>query len=218
MALMRSPFRSMTGAIVTVLGLTLVAAVSRAQADNNSLIGLWISKTTWAAGPSGDLGLSRRGKSWRASIAGLETAFAASGPILKLEFPNHEGTFRGTMDKTGRNISGFWIQPHPGAGNPRDSDGTGMSFASPVTLTRRADGSWHGTVVPFHDTFTLYLKIFRDTGGTLIAAFRNPELNSRGGASQFGVAREGAAITFNGDQPDKRLSASLLGSDAIQIN
>jgi CubicO group peptidase (beta-lactamase class C family) len=42
----------------------------------------------------------------------------------------------------------------------------------------------------------LYLRVFRNADGALVGAFRNPEVNSQGGAQQFRVALNGNAVQF----------------------
>ena len=150
-------------------------------------------------------------------------AFRGSAPISKspdaelaFEFPGHRGTFRGTLGDDKATISGFWIQPHGAAGDPRDPDGQGQTYASPLTLTRGAGGVWRGLVVPLRDNFTLYLRIFRDADGALIGAFRNPEMNFRAGAAQFHVTQMHGTVSFAADpaHPDKALSAIYDAQDA----
>jgi CubicO group peptidase (beta-lactamase class C family) len=70
------------------------------------------------------------------------------------------------------------------------------------------------------DTFTLYLRIFRDADGALIGAFRNPEMNFRAGAAQFHVTQMRGTVSFTADpaHPDKALSAIYDAKDAtLQI-
>src|SRR5207253_896673 len=61
---------------------------------------------------------------------------------------------------------------------------------------RGGDGAWHGLVAPLDDRFTLWLSIFRGPDGGLLAAFRNPEENSNGGASRFALTRDGDHLHF----------------------
>jgi CubicO group peptidase (beta-lactamase class C family) len=71
-------------------------------------------------------------------------------------------------------------------------------------------------VRPLDRRFTLYLKIFRNAEGTLVAAFRNPEMNSTGGTTQYRVMREGDSVVFSaGPDPAKpviRFNATLANS------
>src|SRR5262249_28916184 len=89
-------------------------------------------------------------------------------------------------------------------------------FASPLTLHRTGAGSWRGQVEPLEDRFTLYLRIFRSSDGGLLAAFRNPERNSRGGAAQFRVRRGGDPVRFHArpaqTRPEILVNGSLSGS------
>ena len=55
---------------------------------------------------------------------------------------------------------------------------------------------------PLEDRFNLYLRISRNEEGSLVGAFRNPDLNSTGGASFFFVGREGDTVRFYRSAPD----------------
>jgi CubicO group peptidase (beta-lactamase class C family) len=73
------------------------------------------------------------------------------------------------------------------------------------------------------DPYTLYLKIFKDTDGALLGAFRNPEQNARGPAAQFQVARVGDTLHLTAGEdpaaPEFRLDARVLsGPDRIRIH
>jgi CubicO group peptidase (beta-lactamase class C family) len=68
-------------------------------------------------------------------------------------------------------------------------------------------------VVPLDDQFSLYLVVWRDTTGELRGAFRNPERNSRGGASWFHVVHEADSVRFRArpdtSAPEIRLAAAF---------
>ena len=51
--------------------------------------------------------------------------------------------------------------------------------------------------MPLRDRFTLWLSIFKASDGALTAAFRNPELNSTGGAPRLEVTRSSNRIRFS---------------------
>jgi CubicO group peptidase (beta-lactamase class C family) len=152
---------------------------------------------------------------WHASLAGEKAEFEPAGEKVVFEFPHHRGTFRGALARDRSSISGFWLQPHGAAGDPRDPDGKGATFAESVVLLRQTDTSWQGTIVPLRDSFTLYLKIFRGGDGAVMAAFRNPEMNFRGGAAQFHVARKGDTVSLIADpaHPDKHLDLNWDEAD-----
>ena len=180
-----------------VLALSFFGAQAQIPAKpDDALLGLWVSESTWDPGPSGPLTLSRTNGGWHAALATMTTDVPNAGAHILFEIPGHRGTFRGALAGDGQSISGFWIQPHAKDNDPRDPDGAGQTFASPLALKRDANGDWQGTITPLRDTFTLYLKIFRGNDGVLTAAFRNPEANMRGGAAQFQVTRNGQSVVF----------------------
>jgi hypothetical protein len=178
--------------------------------EAQSLEGFWASENRYGPAQRGELTVMRDTSGWRAAIGGAETRFAVSGNDVRFTFENGAG-FRGTIENNA--IDGFWIQPVA-----RISE---QSFASAVTLRRAGPNTWRGTVTPVDDTFTLYLKIFRNEDGVLVGAFRNPENNSNGGAMQFRVTQEGEAVRFTAgrDAEQIRVEAKLLQSpERLQIH
>jgi CubicO group peptidase (beta-lactamase class C family) len=195
--------------------LALLALVGpAAHADDDPLIGIWVYRTSMTPGLHGELTVARTGDAWRAMLSGVEVHFAAKGNDVRFEFPGGQGGFRGAL--SGAAIDGFWLQPGGSSYDPDDPGGTGEPFATPLALTRAAAGTWRGTVRPLEDRFTLYLKIDRGTDGALVAAFRNPELNARGGASQFRVARDGDKVRISvppePGAPERGFDATLIRS------
>src|SRR5205085_6644390 len=125
------------------------------------------------------------------------------------------------LEQGGRLLRGFWLQPSGATADRRDPGGAGQAFATPILLRRGGDGAWHGLVAPLDDRFTLWLSIFRGPDGGLLAAFRNPEENSNGGASRFALTRDGDRLHFGfryeGGAVDR--DATLLhGPDRIRIS
>ena len=159
------------------------------------LVGLWAAEVTFGPALRGNLTLSRDGSRWRATLGSAEAIFARDGNSIRFAFSGNRGGFRGALDASERAVTGFWLQPPGGPQDPRDPGGSGQSFASPLVLRHVGRNAWRGTVEPLEDRFTLYLKIFRDSSGALLAAFRNPDQNSTGGTTEFRVTREGESDT-----------------------
>ncbi|HEV2650681.1 MAG TPA: serine hydrolase [Rhizomicrobium sp.] len=206
--------------MINVLRLAALAALccafaSQAAAPSDPLEGLWVGQMHWNAGPAGTLALAHRGSAWTATLAGNHMAFTAQGSEIRFAFAGNNGSFRGSRD--GDNIRGFWIQPHAGGGDPRDPDGKGQTFASSVTFVRGTDGAWRGEIQPQVDSFTLYLKVFRDDNGALIGAFRNPEMNFRFGASQMLVSRSGNTVSFTDPSDAKSVFQANLAPSPDQL-
>jgi CubicO group peptidase (beta-lactamase class C family) len=182
------------------------------------LVGLWAAEATFGSALRGNLTLTRDGLQWRATLGNAGTTFARDGNSIRFAFPGNLGGFRGALDPGERAVTGFWLQPPGGPQDPRDPGGSGQAFASPLVLRRVGRNAWRGTVEPLEDRFTLYLKIFRDPSGALLAAFRNPDQNSIGGTTQFRVIREGESDTVefragrDPAQPEIHHTATLLRS------
>lgn len=169
-------------AVALLAALLIGAASASDQADE--LQGLWVSNTPFER-PSGELVVRSGESGWTATLGAREARFEASKGDIRFRFPEGQGAFRGRLIGS-RRIEGFWIQE-------------GVSeqpLASPLVLNQTATGEWRGTVPQLGLGFTLYLKIFRRDDGALIGAFRNPEINTRGGASRFHVRRDGASVRF----------------------
>jgi CubicO group peptidase (beta-lactamase class C family) len=170
------------------------AAAGSPAATAETLIGLWAYHADFGPAPRGPLTIRRSGRGWRAAIGGLEVPAMVTGDAIRVTFGTLAG-FRGRL--RGGTIQGFWLQPSGATADRRDPGGSGQAFATPVALGRIGPDLWRGTVTPLDDRFTLYLSIFRAGDGALTGAFRNPELNSNGGASRFLVTRERDAVRFN---------------------
>jgi CubicO group peptidase (beta-lactamase class C family) len=191
----------------------LVIALSAQAQDADQLTGLWSGGTTFTQPLSGKIVLTRERGAWRASIAGVSATAPVSGERFRIVFPS--GELRGTVRQA------FWLQPPGGTQDRRDPGGSGQAFASPLPLRRTGNNRWQGTVRPLDGRFTLYLKIFRNDDNILVGAFRNPELNSTGGASRFAVVREGDAVTFRTPPApppvEAHIDAKLLSPDRLQL-
>jgi CubicO group peptidase (beta-lactamase class C family) len=198
--------RALFGFIGLALTLPNLSAQTTPTPDD-SLIGIWSSETRFGPELEGELTVRRDSSRWRAALRSADARFAVAGNAVRFSFPDDHGRFRGELSADRRAITGFWIQP-PGS--------FGQAYASPLVLRRTGSNVWRGTVRPLEDRFNLYLKIFRDAGGSLSAAFRNPERGAYGPSMQLQVTREGESVTFTGrrapSRPEERLTATLLRS------
>ncbi|MCX7356846.1 MAG: serine hydrolase [Alphaproteobacteria bacterium] len=203
---------------MAALGLALLAGPVAAQTTASELEGLWVVQRDYAPVLRGDLEISRDGDTWRGSIGGEQAEAQTEGGEVRLSFANH-GAFRGRVARNGT-LSGVWIQPNSDAEERDDPTAASQSFASPLVLARHGS-VWRANVRPLDGRFTVYLRIFRDSEGHLIGAFRNHEINSRGGASQFRVSEEGDAISFvaslDGGQEVRRDATHLRDPERIRI-
>lgn len=170
----------------------LLIGTASASEQADELEGLWVSYTPFER-PSGELIVRSNESGWTALLGAREAHFDADKRDIRFRFPEGQGAFRGRLEGS-RRIEGFWIQE-------------GVSeqpLAAPLMLRQSATGEWRAQVPQLGLGFTLYLKIFHREDGALIGAFRNPEINTRGGASRFYVQREGATVRFleNNDGKD----------------
>ena len=183
------------------------------------LIGIWSFETTFGPSPKGDLTVTREGSTWRATLAGAEAKSAVMASGVRFAFPGDLGSFRGALAGDGQTIEGFWIRPGV-IEDPRFPGGSSQPFATPLSLKLAGKDTWRGAVAPLEDAMTLYLRIFRDDEGALLAALRNPDQNSVGGAMQFRVTREGKTVRFTaGTDPAEQIrhEATHARADALQI-
>ena len=207
-------------ALVACIGLVPAPAVVQAQPTMaDDMVGIWAAEITFAPALRGQLTIVRDGSAWRATIANAKTSFQSSGAAIRFAFPGNRGQFRGRLTEGGHAIAGFWLQPAAGASDPKDPGGAGQAFAAPLILQGAGRGIWRGMVNPLDDRFTLYLKVYRNAEGVLVGAFRNPEMNSNGGASLFRVTREGDALAFSArlgeTEPETRLTSTVVSSTRL---
>jgi CubicO group peptidase (beta-lactamase class C family) len=209
--------RALSLCLVLAPALSSLSA-QQAPAPEESLVGIWSSETTFGPELKGELTIGVDGSSGRATLANAEATFAVSGKAVRFSFPGDRGEFRGEISADRRTVTGFWIQPGGTKGGVFD-----QGYASPLVLrraTRGAHSAWRGTVRPVEYRFTLYLKIFRDPEGTLLAAFRNPERGASGPAMQLRVTREGDSVIFtrpaSESRPEAKLTGTLVGSGSSE--
>ncbi len=176
------------------LGLALLAQPAAAQVAISELEGLWVVERRTAPTLRGELSLTRNGDAWRGVLGGRSAEAQAENGVVRLSFGNN-GIFRGVVARNGT-LSGVWIQPNSAAEERDDPTAASQSFATPLTIRNSGRNAWHADVRPLDGRFTVYLRIFRDPEGNLIAAFRNHEINSRGGASQFRLTADGEVVNF----------------------
>jgi len=200
--------------VFTVLG---VSAPASPAEPADPLEGIWVSETRFGPELQGELTIQRTAEGWRAAIGGLQAGAPASDAGVYIAFPDDKGVFRGALASDGQTLEGFWRQPRGATRDRPDPGGSGQSFVTPLVLRATGADTWQGVVQPLEDRFTLYLRIFRNADGALTAAFRNPELNRRGGASHFRVNSEDddtVVFTARPDHTEVRHTAELLADPA----
>jgi CubicO group peptidase (beta-lactamase class C family) len=197
--------------LLAVVAFAVGASSPAASGSDDDLIGLWSYRTAFATGLGGELTIARSGARWDATIAGVRAGAAARGNAVDIAFPNEGGRFLGTYERGA--LRGFWVR-RAVPEDPRFPIGEALSYTSPAAFRKVAPSTWRATIAPLGDTFTLFLKIFRDEQGALKAAFRNPEGHSHGAAMQFSVVRDGDRVRFDANpdpaNADGRIEATLM--------
>jgi len=181
--------------------LLVCAIVSTATAQttpDEAVIGLWVYEWSFPLGPAGELTVTRRGSVWQGSIAGATAEATARGKELRIVLTNEGDMFRGQLDADGRLERCFWVR-HEILDDPRYPEGAAQAYAMPLAIRSAGTDRWHATVKPLPDSFTLYLNIFRDDGGVLKAAIRNPDQNYYGPAMQMFATVEGNRLRLGKD-------------------
>ncbi|MEX0733582.1 MAG: serine hydrolase [Steroidobacteraceae bacterium] len=178
---------------------------------DDSLIGIWSYATSFGSPLEGELTVAREGAGWSARIAETEVRFQSPPERIRFEFPDGGGHFRGALTADG--IHGFWIRPGVTI-DPRYPGGSSQPFTTPLVLSSAGPDTWRGTVRPLANSFTLYLRIFRNEEGTLVGAFRNPEQHSHGPAMQYRVTQKANIVRFTAGAdpaaPEYQLEATRM--------
>jgi CubicO group peptidase (beta-lactamase class C family) len=181
-------------------------------------VGIWRADVNYGPHLQGRLVVRKSATGFVGSIGGKRATSRVSGGELRFTF-GHEGAFRGQIG--GHSLEGFWIRPSSDLKSLRDPGGSGSSYATPVRFRQISSGMWRGEVRPLASRFTLWLSVFKGTDGALTAAFRNPQLNSTGGAPRFQVNRKGDSILFSakaGDRDITHPATFLRNPDRIRID
>lgn len=199
----------MVARLFAFLWLILAAGEAAAAAPDSSAIGLWIYQARYPTGLTGRLDIRRdeRG-TWTGAIGQRRTSARADGPRVVLAFPAQGGTFRGIVQNG--ELSGFWAR-RAVTEDPNFPFGEALSYAGPLKMKQTAPRRWTSRVDPLEDSFTLYLKVYRDGAGQLKAAFRNPELNSYGPAMLLKATAERDRLRFSPDRGNA-IEAVMLGN------
>lgn len=201
--------------VVAAAVLPLAAAPATGQGPDR-LIGIWRADLNFGPKLEGLLVLRKTKVGYSATI-GRETATSPRlGHDIRLTF-GHDGSFRGQI--TGGVLDGFWIRPASNMKSLGDPGGSGSPYATPIRLEEISPGVWRGKVHPLRSRFTLWMSIFKTADGALTAAFRNPQLNSTGGAARFEVSRTGSNLVFSAKAGDRTISyrATLVGPSQIRL-
>ncbi len=191
----------LTGLVVAgVLALTNVSGARPADAE---LIGVWGAEKRF--GPAGPvrviIDLSEGIES--AQAFGVQTAVELDDTAIRFRLPHGLGRFRGTL--AAERIEGHFVS---------ESDVLAFSpYATPLELERTGPSVFAGEMVPFRQSFSVYIAIRRDNDGTLRAFLRNPERNQGVYTRLHGILREGTRIVFT-DAAGHAALNGVLDADA----
>lgn len=155
-----------------IFGATALAILSviGGSACAGDLDGLWAAEKRFGPDLRGALTIEKRGEAYVADIGGRSASTRPAKGELIFAFPGDAGGFHGRLVEGGRAIEGHWIQP------PANAAG-GQKLVSPLRLVVGPGGRWSGTVAPYDDVITFFLKVTTDDKGVARAYLRNPERN-----------------------------------------
>jgi CubicO group peptidase (beta-lactamase class C family) len=174
----------------SIAGLLLaMATCAIAQVRAPDLVGLWEAKRHFGPDARGTLALVPREGGLVADIAGFSVPVKVAGREHTFELPGGLGAFRGKAASSGREMTGFWIQPA--------TPYSGAQYATPVTL-RRLGTMWQGEVRPLEQSFTYYLPVTRTADGAFATYLRNPERNEGIFAQVSNLEMQGSRILLVG--------------------
>ena len=182
--------------LMSWLLLPALPAGAVAQTAGDAMLGIWVSQTVFRPALAGELVLRQNSSGWVAALNGVEVRAESKGDSVKLGFAKEVGRFRGRLAENGQSIQGFWLQPGTVNAQRPSPVGARQPFATPVLLTRARAGEWRGTVRQLEQSFTLYLKVYRDSAGRLLGAIRNHDINSNGGATLYRLTPQGDSVVF----------------------
>lgn len=204
---------------VNLIAWALLFTGTQATAQGaKDLTGIWRADLNFGPKLHGPLIIWRSATGYSATIGDERRTASPSAGDIRFTF-GRDGSFRGRVD--GKSLEGFWIRPSSDMQSLRDPGGSGSSYATPVRFQQLSPGVWRGEVRPLGSRFTLWLSVFKTPDGTLTAAFRNPQLNSTGGAARFNLSRTGDTLVFSAKAGARTISYSgvLVGNPSrIQIN
>jgi CubicO group peptidase (beta-lactamase class C family) len=137
------------------------------------LLQLWVSDVTYGPSIAGRITLAD------------STAVHRVGDSVTITLPDSQGTFRGVIGADG-SLAGFWVQPRGIISR--------VQYATPVTFRRLGADKWRGDVRPLNEHYTLYMRMFADSGVT----FRVPERNYLAGQgyARYFIQQDGDSIRF----------------------
>jgi CubicO group peptidase (beta-lactamase class C family) len=195
--------------LINLLAFALLLTGAQLNAQTpDELTGIWRSDLGFSHELGGPLIVRRSAAGFSASIGAERATSSPRGTDIRFTFG--QGSFRGNI--YGRSLEGFWIRPKSDMQSLGDPGGSGSSYATPIRFEQLSPGVWRANVRPLSSRFTLWLSIFRTPNGALTAAFRNPQLNSTGGAARFDVNQTGDTIVFSAKAGERSItySAALL--------
>lgn len=149
----------------------LAAAVSMAASgyasEGSPPLGLWV----WSADapdPKVELTVQKSGGDWLAIVDGKAAPVTAEDGSVIVEAPG-ERRFVGKVAEDGSALHGLWHQPP-----------TRTAYAhvvTPITLSARRGGRWSASFQQQARPFRVFLDVFENEEGSLVAVIRNPERN-----------------------------------------
>ncbi len=197
---------------ITLL-LIVAAFTATAAVAADDLEGLWKAKRWFGPFARGLLVIQRTGETYTAEMMGRTVPVRVEQGELSFDLPNGQGSFRGRLQAGGA-LRGHWVQPITINGR----------YASPVHLQPEGTNRWSGQVIPYEDTFTLYLLARKRPDGSLGVLLRNPERDYGAWLGVDRLVREGNAVKLigrrSGQKEDRELASGTYdtANDVITVS
>jgi CubicO group peptidase (beta-lactamase class C family) len=196
--------------LLPIVTLLFAARTAPAQEGASDLTGLWAAKARFGPDIRGPILLLRAGKTWQGDIAGFSVPARFMGGVVMFELPDGKGNFRGRL--AGSDIKGHWSGAR--------TQTSGMSYATPVTLSPDGPNRWRGELVPLEDAFTYYLPVTGRQGNTYTAFLRNPERNQGRFIPVSRIELKGGVVTLIGgraNQAERMLAAGRYDDGVLRV-
>lgn len=160
-----------------VSGWLMASSAALAQERGATWEGLWVAERNYGPAFAGLATLMPDGDQWQARLQGEVGTVSRSqreDGVIEWQFSfEGQGEFSGQQEGGAGSIVGHWVQP-----------GGSIAYsptATPVVLSKRADGSFAGMIRPLVDTVSLNLPLFPDEDYENTRRYRtflrNPERN-----------------------------------------
>lgn len=165
-------------ALITTI--TLIACGTAQTQFTEPPLGLWV----WTADEAKshfELRIEKVEDKWRAQLQSAQAEIRVSNGVITVEGPDGQ-SFSGRLSEDESTIEGRWFQPLSDLGY--------QEMVTPVSVPHAGEGEWRAEITTQPRPFTVFLDVFKNDDGDILATIRNPERNEIQGATRFRVIAE----------------------------